>query len=758
MMRFSVAVVSEDDFKAKMTENQEIQSVVDQDQKIAKKKAGPALEIEEDMKGGQDLREGEVVQLLMNAKEVINMASPSKKSKVDLSEIRNALKTFYKNNFEKVPELQPPLTTPIKVNVLKKFVDLNIVDGVHVRKDAHIANREQYCSKQSSYVPIQYDELFKEVASLTLITGIAGIGKTWLLRKLLIDWSNDTILKNVDLVFYLECRKLNKCQSIFKIRDLLEHFYGDILHNFKISYNSIMFIIDGLDELKYFDDIIKHESNKSSSSDFLTSEKFTQVLTKILKHKAIVAGRLDVIWRYESINTEENSKLLQVMGFNQNGVNHYIERNVCDKAKESIKRILNDSRIAKEMSSVPFFLSSLSKILELKKSGHYTVLTMTDLYASIFFYFWQKHIDKSNEPVYKIMENDNTKQKVFNLCKVAYYLFTENKLTFTQEEIMKSFENSFDKVLKDLSFQISFKNSFNQFNGFIEGIETNFGYRYQFVHFTFLNFCASVYMFNNWNYKEITTKLYKLLPIISGLCNKNKESFIRFLANLKNRSIISLIPQISNLKIEVLLNMLDFKNVSCLNIVSLNKVIKACLYESQATNADIKEIDEKLCQVLIPKKTNYEVTCERYFLEHFISFRKKLKRLTVGSIFDNITELTKREEKLLTKCLTNVIKVALYDPFKINNWKAINKIESLCITCFEEISKEKFQNYLPWFSNCNNLTIILHNDIDFLEDIYWWIQTFSFKSLEIKYREHIFRNPNEFKGFLYMTPKNKFIK
>nr|XP_047133988.1 NACHT, LRR and PYD domains-containing protein 12 isoform X2 [Hydra vulgaris] len=176
-------------------------------------------------------------------------------SKKDTSEVCTALKKYYRENYRKINEIQPPLKVPASVDLMNNFVDLCIVDAVNTQMDVVFNfERKKFLEKQMNYTPISYSEIFMKEKSVILISGIAGIGKTWLLRKCLLDWSNNLIWKNVELVFYLECRRLNQYQNISNIIELLNVFYKDIINDFDISTHSTLFIIDGLDEFKYLHD------------------------------------------------------------------------------------------------------------------------------------------------------------------------------------------------------------------------------------------------------------------------------------------------------------------------------------------------------------------------------------------------------------------------------------------------------------------------------------------------------------------------
>ncbi|XP_065643293.1 uncharacterized protein LOC136075018 isoform X4 [Hydra vulgaris] len=440
-------------------------------------------------------------------------------SNPDLLRMSDELKKYYLKFYEKISELQPFSKASVNVDLIQKFVDLCIVDAVNAQVERLVdtvfsVERKEFLEKQISYTPIPYSEIFAKQNSLILISGIAGIGKTWLLRKCLLDWSNGLIWKNVELVFYLECRRLNQHQNISNINELLNVFYKDIVKDFKFSNHTALFIIDGLDEFKYFNDLI----NPSLTCNY----PIVNALEEIQKYKHVIAGRVYAIDQYQKISTEHSDKLtIQIMGFNENGINNYVENHVVKEKKEVVKTTLRESPNAKAMASVPFYLSSICKIISYsKKIDENSFLTMTDLYTNIFLYFLRKHIIKNNKFMYEIMEDSSNKKYILNICKIAYKMFVNNKIVFSKDEI-QAFINDFDR-------------NKGNFFGFIERIETDLGCYYQFTHLTIMEFCASVYAYNCLSSDEIMAdeKLKRCLSMICGLANKNPNSLLKFLVNL----------------------------------------------------------------------------------------------------------------------------------------------------------------------------------------------------------------------------------
>ena len=419
-------------------------------------------------------------------------------------------------------QLEHNLINSTNVELLNKFVELTVVDAKDAERDyVHIAEREFFLRRQMSYKPIKYYEVFSKEQPLLLISGIAGIGKTWLLRKCLLDWANGNIWRDVDLVLLLECRKLNQYQNIDNVNELLKVFYKDMFKEWDVGKHfSILFVIDGLDEFAYLDELINHNP-LNPSKQFNIVNALADALN-IQKHKCIVAGRVEAILQYKSKVRECKDKLtIQIMGFNDNGINEYVER--VGEGKEAIKNVLKSSHIAKAMASVPFYLSAMCTVIGSSTvSDLCSFFTMTELYSCIFIYFLQKHVNKNNEPVYKMMEKESSKQFILKVCKIAWHLFIQGKVVFSQKEI-KAIVNDIDEIEIDHL-------------GFIEKVESQLGYQYQFVHLTLMEFCASIHAHIILSPDEILSnkKLRSCLSMICGLKNESERGFIRFLANLKN--------------------------------------------------------------------------------------------------------------------------------------------------------------------------------------------------------------------------------
>ena len=169
-----------------------------------------------------------------------------------------------------------------------------------------------------------------------------------------------------------------------------------------------------------------------------------------------------------------------------------------------------------------------------------------------------------------------------------------------------------------------------------------------------------------------------------------------------------------------------------------------CFFEAQASiTKDLKRsIDERTWWINIDKrKTAHKVSHEKYFMEKFFGAGFKLDRLGVDK---NI--LSEDEKKLLILCSTNVRRVTLSHPVKIDGWRPKHEIEELWIDISNTfVSKNEFEGFvLPWIRLAEKLLLFLC-DTNFIDDICEWLRGSNFKTLTINYRGKYFNNIEELK-------------
>ena len=113
---------------------------------------------------------------------------------------------------------------------------------------------EYHIDRKDSYKTITLDEVFAKELPLILISSIAGIGKTYHLQKCFIYWVRRLIWRNVNFIFYLEFKKLNLLQNV--LSDLIKIDLQKYIKRTQVSSQTKMFVIDGLDEFIYLEELM----------------------------------------------------------------------------------------------------------------------------------------------------------------------------------------------------------------------------------------------------------------------------------------------------------------------------------------------------------------------------------------------------------------------------------------------------------------------------------------------------------------------
>ena len=171
-----------------------------------------------------------------------------------------------------------------------------------------------------------------------------------------------------------------------------------------------------------------------------------------------------------------------------------------------------------------------------------------------------------------------------------------------------------------------------------------------------------------------------------------------------------------------------------------------CFFEAQAsiTEGLKRSIDERKWGIVIyDGKTAHKVSHNKYFMEKFIGAGFKMNYLSVN-VRTNI--LSEDEKELLMLCSTNVRRVELLHPVKIDGWRPEHEIELLLINISHTfVSKNEFEGFVPWIRLTEELYLSLNDDTNFIDDICEWLRGSNFKRLTIEYRGKYFHNIEELK-------------
>ena len=370
---------------------------------------------------------------------------------------------------------------------------------------------------------IGIDDLWKEKDQLVIVRGVAGIGKSTMIKRYVLKWAKDEILasstdnaKSIDFLFFFECRELNTTPNIGSPEEMLKTKYPDILKHINISdlqtiANRVMIVVDGLDELQ---GIYDEDNSKETFPTSVTIKNLIDTNSSFLKgHKTIACGRPKACGFIQRLMENQAMKSIEVCGFNQNKTIEYIERFFkndlirAEKIKEIVKR-----PIIRTLSTVPVFLWIICLLY--CEDFEDEITSVTELYTYALFTFLKKHLrgckTLEKQSLCKLIKTKEFGEIVFSLAKLSCKMYMEHKVIFTDDDI------------KDIKCSIPLEQT-----GFITKYSVGrFGQEtYQFKHLAFQEYLCALYIciVKNISKYDKDRQLSSVITTILGLHCLAKE-------------------------------------------------------------------------------------------------------------------------------------------------------------------------------------------------------------------------------------------
>ena len=414
------------------------------------------------------------------------------------------------------------------------YVDLAVLTGEQVDNEWKNSDRESIM--QMNHLRIQgigINDLWKPNDQFVVVRGVAGIGKSTLIKRYVLEWAQDEILngknddEKIDFLFFFECRELNTMSNIKSFEELLKAKYPELFIDFtdlqKIA-GRIMIIVDGLDELQGVYDETQEEKYPISEM----TKKMIDPKSSILKgHKTIVGGRHNACESIMSNLTHTSIKTVEVCGFNEYKSIEYIERyfgpdvHRADKVKEIIKR--PNIRV---MANVPVLLFIICLLYS--EDFEEEINTVTELYVYGLFAFLRNHNrgpeNFGNIGLSSFVISQRFGEVVYLLSLLSVKTYMNGQVVFTDNDIKAI---GCDLNLEETGLMV--KHSIG-----------NFGHQvYQFKHLVFQEFLCSLHLcltkgVSKYNTnRELSSCTSTILGIHHLVQTKHNHLFMQFYKSLE---------------------------------------------------------------------------------------------------------------------------------------------------------------------------------------------------------------------------------
>ncbi|XP_078140677.1 NACHT, LRR and PYD domains-containing protein 3-like [Centroberyx gerrardi] len=340
------------------------------------------------------------------------------------------------------------------------YTKLYITDGgdIHINSQHEVRQIEMASRKPAdTEESIKPSDIFKHPSGkhrsirTVLTNGIAGIGKTFLVHKLILDWTKRRTNQDVHLIFPFTFRQLNSLKGerfrfaelihecIWETKDIKEEALNEIFtklqksgnKNYNKSKFKLLFVLDGLDESRLQLDFT---ANEKRSIDVTESTRVEVLLTNLIKGKLLPSARLWITTRPAAANQIPGDfvdMVTEVRGFTDPQKEEYFRKRFRDE--EQARRIISHIKTSRSlhiMCHIPVFCWVTATVLEdLLKTSEREDLpkTLTEMYTKFLVF----QIDQTKEKY----GAENCIQYIQSLAKLAFHQLEKGNLIFYEKDL-----------------------------------------------------------------------------------------------------------------------------------------------------------------------------------------------------------------------------------------------------------------------------------------------------------------------------------
>ena len=400
---------------------------------------------------------------------------------------------------------------------------------------------EQLEGKRGCYIEML--ELIEKNKRITFLTGIAGSGKSVLVKQMTYKWANGELFNEFKVCITFECREVNYFAlnegSGLKTHKMIIEFLKDKFGFYVKDSKDTLFIVDGFDEL--FD---------SNESDSIITQLLDLKKSKYQESKIIITGRphIENMLKKHGGGNMGGLRKVEILGLSNEQIDEYIHKFASsDENKEAkIKKVKDSSKSSLKLCHVPQFLNSICCVALL--SDEPEIKNAAELYCWTTYLMFRQHADKDGSRDKKSPEIFNEYSKVLLvLSKICHELLNKDSIIFEG-----NIELKFDKIEKGKEFLSSL---------FVD-VSGELTQRKQFKHLTLMEFLSAIYV--------CTTKEHN--EIIKDILGKRSDQVLFFFCQLMSGLMYNGI--IKNLLVNALkLKESDAKSFFC-NIL---KLVRECV-------------------------------------------------------------------------------------------------------------------------------------------------------------------------------------
>ncbi|XP_017400838.1 NACHT, LRR and PYD domains-containing protein 3 isoform X4 [Cebus imitator] len=332
--------------------------------------------------------------------------------------------------------------------------------------------------------PIKMELLFEpdaehsEPVHTVVFQGAAGIGKTILARKIMLDWASGTLYQDrFDYLFYIHCRELSLVTQR-SLGDLIMSCCPDPnppIHKIVRKPSRILFLMDGFDELQgAFDEHIG-----PLCTDWQKAERGDILLSSLIRKKLLPEASLLITTRPVALeklqHLLDHPRHVEILGFSEAKRKEYFFKYFSDEAQaRAAFSLIQENEVLFTMCFIPLVCwivcTGLKQQMESGKSLAQTSKTTTAVYIFFLSSLLQPRGGSQEHPL---------SAHLWGLCSLAADGIWNQKILFEESD------------LRNHGLQKADVSAFLRMNLFQKEVDCE--KFYSFIHMTFQEFFAAMY-------------------------------------------------------------------------------------------------------------------------------------------------------------------------------------------------------------------------------------------------------------------------
>ncbi|XP_072131370.1 NACHT, LRR and PYD domains-containing protein 3-like isoform X2 [Mobula birostris] len=377
---------------------------------------------------------------------------------------------------------------------------------------------------------IRTDQLFQssfsrsksKSGSSAAVAGVAGIGKTTMVQKIVYDWATGKIYEQFQFIFSFKFRDLNSINCRINLKELILDqypYFGNILREVWKNPEGLLFIFDGLDEFNDkidFADSRRYTEPQSTCTDPEFKCKVSDIVYSLIQHKLLPGCSVLVTTRPTALHLLEKAEIgiwAEILGFVGEERKEYFIRHFEDQAVATdVFKHVKENEILYTMSYNPSYCWILALALgpfftQRVRDPQRVPKTITQLYSYYIYNILKNHG----------REIENPRDVLINLGEMAFTGVSEKKIVFTEGDLIND-------NLQHSQFLSGFLMEL------LEREDSAQSVVYTFPHLTIQEFVAAVAQFLTVHPRDIREFLTEAHNTTDG----RFEVFLRFIAGLSS--------------------------------------------------------------------------------------------------------------------------------------------------------------------------------------------------------------------------------